>query len=54
MGIGRMAIILVIDDYAESLDALANIIRNWGHEVITARCEEDASNTANDMLRSMC
>ena len=34
MGIGRMAIILVIDDYAESLDALANIIRNWGHEVI--------------------
>jgi len=42
MGIGRMAIILVIDDYAESLDALANIIRNWGHEVITARNEEDA------------
>ena len=42
MGIGQMAIILVIDDYAESLDALANIIRNWGQEVITARCEEDA------------
>ena len=39
MGIGRMAIILVIDDYTEGLHALTKVIRNWGHAVITARKE---------------
>src|SRR5438876_2065626 len=37
-----MAFILVIDDHETSLDALATIIRSGGHEVITARNEEEA------------
>jgi CheY-like chemotaxis protein len=37
-----MARILIIDDYLVSLEAIASILRNGGHEVITACNEEDA------------
>ena len=38
----HMAFILVIDDHGTSLDAFAAIIRSGGHEVITARNEDEA------------